>query len=185
MSPSPSPVSADPAQFDWNWDALSAISTFLAVAVSLLAFWYQRQRERALAANAYAQERSHQAGFVSTWYDDVLRRLWIENRSEQPIYDAGACFLLPSGRPAPDGHLYMPLGVGGGVTRVIPPRHRALIPSGRPTKHPVPVLAFRDAQGTTWQRDQHGNLEELTTGVFEHFGVTPEYGYSSIPPDPL
>ncbi|WP_152609318.1 hypothetical protein [Kocuria rosea] len=185
MTPSPSPVPVDPTQVGWNWDALSAISTFLAVTVSLAAFWYQRERERRLRAEEDVGRRRHQAGFIAIWYDDSSHWLWIENRSEQPIYDAAANILLPSGRPAPDGHIHMPLGVGGGVLRVIPPRHRSPIATVNWMENPVPLLAFRDAQGITWQRDQYGELSELSTGVFEHFGLTSEHGYAPSRPDPL
>ncbi|MFI7585381.1 hypothetical protein ACH9DO_16550 [Kocuria sp. M1N1S27] len=161
------------------------MATFAAVVVSLLAVKHQRDREYLLRVEEEERQHRAQASLIAVWYDERSHWLWIENRSEQPIYDAAANVLLPSGKPAPDGHVHMPLGAGGGILRVLPPRHRAPISTVDWMENTLPLLAFRDASGNTWQRDQHGELSEMSTGVFEHFGLTSKHGYSPFHPDPI
>jgi len=149
----------------------------MAVFVSLLALRNQRRREHQLRLEEDETQRRTQAGYISAWYADGYRTINIENRSEQPIYDAGAFLLLPEPDPDFIGPHELPIKASGGVVRVIPPRQFVRISprKGRDQLTPTPVLAFRDAQGICWQRDARGNLEELEADVFEHLGITPEH----------
>lgn len=184
LSPSPSPLTPGSTPSDFNWDAAAAVGTLLAVVVSLATLALQRRREHQRRQEEDIRQRRAQAGFISVWRLDKTGHLLIENRSEQPVYDAAACLLMPN--PAADGRRHLPIGVGGGVARVVPARHQVVISSAAAwVTSPTPLLVFRDAHGATWERDDHGNLTELSTGVFEHFGVTPEHGYVDTLPQPL
>lgn len=165
------------------WDSISAISTFMAVVLSLFTLWVQRRREYQLRLDEDDRQRRVQAGYISVWFDDTREIIWIENRSEQPIYDAGTSLLMAN--PPADGRRHLPIDLAGGLIRVVPPRHRVEVFPQAEVMNPVPILAFRDAQGVSWHRDEHGNLTELKEGVFQHFALTPQMGYSTGSPDPL
>ncbi|MFD5716046.1 hypothetical protein ACFWHW_37730 [Streptomyces pharetrae] len=158
----------------------------MAVAVSLMTVLHQRQREIHLRDEEAQRQHRAQADLISLWFDDSRDLIWIENRSEQPIYEVAACLMLPSGGPALDGHTHIPLAAGGGVVRVLPPRHRTFVSPAASISHPVPFMAFRDVHGTPWERDHNGNLRQLATGIFERFGVTSEQeGYTESFPQPI
>lgn len=170
-----------PASFhlaDWTWDAASAAGTLLAVAVAFIAFLhqYRRENDQRLEANdqrkeANDQQRRAQAGYVSTWYDATRDLLYVENRSEQPIYDVGSTFARPA--PAEGETPNLSLSVGGFLP-FLGPHHRAAF-QPRPRRAPgspvpSPILAFRDSQGVAWRRDGSGMLVELDQPVLDYFG---------------
>lgn len=167
---------------DWTWDASSAIGTVLAVVVAFFAFLHQYRRENDQRKETNDQQRQAQAGYVSVWYDATRELLYVENRSEQPIYDVGATFLRPE--PAEGETLHLPLSVGG-FLHFLGPRHRAVFePRPKPDSF-IPILAFRDSQGETWRRDSSGRLVELDTPVLDYFGGDPAGDSNLISGSPL
>jgi hypothetical protein len=141
--------------------AHSDLRTQAAYAALALSLWNARTQRRDRRRDIETDERA-QAGLVSGWIeqDDVDRTtLFVQNNSEQPIYDfivVPRTFYFASndktGLDACDP-IFLP---------VFPPktlREFAVEQNGEPTDIQArPHLSFRAARDMCWLRDMHGRL---------------------------
>lgn len=164
-----------------GWTTL-AISLLALVAAGWSAFesWRLGRVERQRDQRQEDRERQEQARQVAAWMCVVaerehnlaatVRRRWflaIENSSQVPVYDGHATITSKYPVPAleaamfPPGRTYFELGKnewGYGVQSdelAIVPR-----PLTNAERFRVTSLAFTDAAGTRWTRDEQGRLAE-------------------------
>lgn len=176
------------AAVDWGdvptWiSALATIAAFLAALLAVRASWNVLTLERAREDRAEAQElerqraaeRAEQADHIAAWSywaePQMLRRTgWgalVVNESGLPIYDVTAAFFGPDGSHR-----------GDGSQSVVPPGQNFIPWPGGLTREGGDgasreqgsdfrvAVAFRDAAGRTWHRDQNGVLTKTGVVVF-------------------
>lgn len=142
-----------------SWGALSAIATFVAVLVALLAVAVEQRRGRKQAQADALRERATRAGSVVAW-----------QYRERPGRVASEIF-NGSGAPVFDVTTTLPGGVELGTEVVLPhspgERLHSLDRAGQDRSIDVLSLeiAFTDAQGSRWHRPAGGALHVDGTPV--------------------
>lgn len=140
------------AGMDSSWDALSAIATFVAVLVALLAVAVEQRRGRRQAEAEALRERATRAGSVVAWQyrkRPGVVAVEIFNGSGSPVFAVEAT--LPGGAVV-ESEVVLPNSPGEPV--------HSLDGAGQDRSIEVVNLevAFTDAGGSRWHRPAGGGL---------------------------